>query len=99
MKKIMLTLLVVGFALALAIPKTFRAQTSSASHLPRGTATDINNSEIDALVGQRKRSAFLAEVAAREVRRRRLLALLDKETPLWDPAEHPNIEEAGGAAA
>jgi hypothetical protein len=54
--------------------------------------------EIDALVGQRKRSAFLAEVAAREVRRRRLLALLDKESRLWDPAEHPDIEEAGGAA-
>src|SRR6266436_933163 len=46
----MLTLLVFGFAFALVIPKTFRAQTSPASHLPRGTATDINNSEIDALV-------------------------------------------------
>src|SRR5260370_37335344 len=48
-KKIMLTLLVVGVVFALVIPKTFRAQTSPASHLPRGTATDINNSEIDTL--------------------------------------------------
>ena len=55
--------------------------------------------EIDALVGRRKRSAFLAEVADREVRRRRLLALLDRDTPAWNPDGHPEIDEAGGAAA
>jgi hypothetical protein len=55
--------------------------------------------EIDALVGERKRSAFLSEVAAREVRRRRLLAILNRDAPAWDPADHPDIEEAGGAAA
>ena len=55
--------------------------------------------EIDALVGQRRRSAFLAEVAAREVRRRRLMAILDRDATPWDPADHPEIEKAGGAAA
>ena len=55
--------------------------------------------EIDALVGERKRSAFLSEVAAREVRRRRLLDVLNRDTPVWDPADHPDIEGAGGAAA
>ena len=55
--------------------------------------------EIDSLVGQRRRSAFLAEVAAREVRRRRLLAVLEKDAPGWEPADHPEIEKAGGAAA
>lgn len=55
--------------------------------------------EIDALVGERKRSAFLSEVAAREVRRRRLLEFLNRDAPAWDPADHPDIEEAGGAAA
>jgi len=55
--------------------------------------------EIDALVGERKRSAFLSEIAAKEVRRRRLLAALSRNTPAWDPADHPDIEEAGGAAA
>ncbi len=55
--------------------------------------------EIDALVGERKRSAFLSEVAAREVRRRRLLEILNRDNPVWDPADHPDIEEAGGAAA
>ena len=55
--------------------------------------------EIDALVGGRKRCAFLSEVAAREVRRRRLLEILNRDAPVWDPADHPDIEEAGGAAA
>lgn len=55
--------------------------------------------EIDALVGQRRRSAFLAEVAARELRRRRLLSLLASDKPIWNPADHPDIEKAGGAAA
>ena len=55
--------------------------------------------QIDALVGERKRSAFLSEVAAREVRRRRLLEVLDRDARPWDPADHPDIEEAGGAAA
>lgn len=53
---------------------------------------------IDALVGERKRRAFLSEVAAREVRRR-LLEILDQHAPVWDPADHADIEEAGGADA
>jgi len=55
--------------------------------------------EIDALVGQRGRSGFLAEVAQREVKRRRLLEFLTSKEPIWDPAEHPEIDAAGGAAA
>ena len=54
--------------------------------------------QIDARVGERKRSAFLSEVAAREVRRRRLLEILNRGAPAWDPADHPDIEAAGGAA-
>jgi len=52
-------------------------------------------------MGERKRSAFPSEVAAKEVRRRRrrLLAALSRDTPAWDPTDHPDIEKAGGAAA
>jgi hypothetical protein len=57
------------------------------------------SAQIDALAGERMRSAFLSEVAAREVRRRRLLEILNRDAPVWDPADHPDIEEAGGAAA
>jgi hypothetical protein len=52
--------------------------------------------EIDAPVGEG--DAFLPEAAVREVRRR-LLEILNRDEPAWDPADHPDIEEAGGAAA
>ncbi len=51
MQKMMLGFLGFAFIFVLAIPGGFRAQMQNASpHLPRGTATDINSSEIDALV-------------------------------------------------
>lgn len=53
--------------------------------------------EIDALVGERGRSAFLAEVAQQEVRRRKLLAVLDRKDPAWKAKDHPELKR--GAAA
>jgi hypothetical protein len=50
-------------------------------------------------VGEKNTSAFLSEVAAPDVRRRRLLEILNRDAPAWDPADHPDIEQAGGAAA
>jgi len=55
--------------------------------------------ETNTRVGGGKRGASPSEVAAREARRRRLLEILSREAPAWDPADHPDIEEAGGAAA
>ena len=51
------------------------------------------------MIGEGKRSAFLSEEAARQARRRSLLEILNRESPAWNPADHPDIEEAGGAAA
>ena len=39
--------------------------------------------EIDALVGPRGRSAFLVETARSEVRRQKLLKVLESEEPFW----------------
>jgi len=51
MQKVLLGFLGFAFIFALAIPSGFRAQTQSSSpHLPRGTATDVSNSEIEAMV-------------------------------------------------
>ena len=51
MQKVLLGFLAFAFVFAVAIPKSFRAQTPSpASHLPRGTATDISSAEVQALV-------------------------------------------------
>lgn len=48
-------------------------------------------SEIDNLVGQRGRSAFLAEVVGREVQRRKLLAALREAKGSWKSDDHPEL--------
>lgn len=54
-------------------------------------------SEIDALVGPRKRSAFLVETAKAEIRRRRLLQFLKSDEPVWKDEDHPELS-IGSAA-
>jgi hypothetical protein len=51
--------------------------------------------EIDAIVGPRGRSAFLVETARSEVRRQKLLRLLESKSPTWKDKDHP--EFANGA--
>lgn len=46
--------------------------------------------EIDALVGPRGRSAFLVETARNEVRRLRLLKVLENNEPAWKEKNHPD---------
>lgn len=53
--------------------------------------------EIDKLAGPRGRSAFLVETAEKEVRRRKLLAFLESDTPAWRDEDHPDIVELGTA--
>lgn len=53
--------------------------------------------EIDSVVGPRGRSAFLAETARAELRRRRLLAFLHSKEPILRDEDHPEL--AGGSAA
>ena len=53
--------------------------------------------EIDAVVGPRKRSAFLVETARAEIRRRTLLQFLESDEPVWKDKDHP--EFAKGSAA
>ena len=51
MRKLMLGFLAFASVFALALPNSFRAQSQNpAPHMPRGTATDIKDSEIQALV-------------------------------------------------
>ena len=55
----------------------------------RGSASDPD----DAIL------ARLADVDRQEEKRRRLQAFLERETPAWNPDDHPEIDAAGGAAA
>ena len=41
----------------------------------------------------------LGDAVRQEEKRRHLLRILQSPTPPWNPADHPEIEEAGGAAA
>src|SRR5436853_6920525 len=51
MRKVLMSFLAYTFVLAVAIPKSFQAQTpGAAAHVPRGNATDISSAEIQALV-------------------------------------------------
>jgi hypothetical protein len=53
--------------------------------------------EIDALVGPRGRTAFLVETAEKELKRRRLLAFLQSDEPVWRDENHPDLAAAGAA--
>ena len=53
--------------------------------------------EIDAVVGPRRRSAFLVETARAELRRRRLLTFLHDDQPAWNEKDHPELVAGTGA--
>jgi hypothetical protein len=53
-------------------------------------------SQIDKIVGSRGRSAFLADLARREIKRRHLLEVFKTEEPIWRDEDHPELKD--GAA-
>src|ERR1700730_11492334 len=53
--------------------------------------------EIDKIAGARGRSAFLADLAEREIRRQKLLQLFRRKEPIWKNEGHPELK-AGAAA-
>ncbi len=53
--------------------------------------------EIDAMVGPRKRSAFLVETAKAEIRRRKLLEFLESDKPVWEDQDHPELAQGSAA--
>jgi hypothetical protein len=52
--------------------------------------------EIDKLAGSRGRSAFLTDLARREIKRRRLLEVFKEQEPIWKDEDHPELQ--GGSA-
>jgi metal-responsive CopG/Arc/MetJ family transcriptional regulator len=53
--------------------------------------------EVDRLVGERGRSAFLAEVIQQEVQRRNLLAALREAKGSWKTEEYPELQDGSEA--
>jgi len=52
-------------------------------------------SEIDKIAGARGRSAFLSELARREIKRRRLLEIFKNDEPIWKDEDHPELKDGG----
>ena len=50
--------------------------------------------EIDAIVGPRGRSAFLVETARNEIRRQRLLKVLESNEPAWKAENHADSTDS-----
>ncbi|MBV9158867.1 MAG: hypothetical protein JO097_21585 [Acidobacteriaceae bacterium] len=48
--------------------------------------------ELDRLVGERSRSAFLIDLIERELQRRKLLAALREARGSWKAEDHPELE-------
>jgi hypothetical protein len=53
--------------------------------------------EIDKIAGSRGRSAFLADLAEREIKRLQLLQFFKRKEPIWKDEDHPELKD--GAAA
>lgn len=53
--------------------------------------------EIDKLVGKGKRSSLIMEILDHEVRRRRLLQILDGDQPIWKNEAHPELKNGAYA--
>ena len=51
--------------------------------------------DIDKVVEHGRRTAFLVELARRELKRRRLLEMFERTEPIWKPEDHPEIDDAG----
>ena len=54
-------------------------------------------SEVDALVRPRGRSAFVAETIEQEIRRRRLLQILNDPKSILEKKEYPELRKGGVA--
>lgn len=49
--------------------------------------------EIDKIVGARRRSAFLVDLAKREIKRQRLLKIFENREPIWKDEDHTELAQ------
>lgn len=68
------------------------AQKRAHVFLPEGLLADI-----DQLFGKGQRSAFLTELAEREIKRQKLLRALDDACGCWKDEDHPELKNGSEA--
>lgn len=71
--------------------------TSTASKRAHVVLPEQLLAEVDALVGQRGRSAFLTEVVGQAVQRRKLLAAFLEAKGSWNDEDHPELANGSDA--
>jgi hypothetical protein len=49
--------------------------------------------DIDALIGKRKRSRFITQVAEKEIKRLKFLRTIDETSGAWSGEDHPELEK------
>ena len=50
---------------------------------------------LDEVVPPGDRNAFLVELTKHEIKRRRLLKILENPETIWKPEDHPDIDDSG----
>ena len=79
--------------------RLLESEPASGGHGPGGMDSLLAEVEPSGSITNDSIRARLDDAARQEERRRCLLEILERQTPIWDPADHPDIDAAGGAAA
>jgi hypothetical protein len=53
--------------------------------------------EIDKIAGSRGRSAFLADLAKREIKRQQLIEIFKSKEAIWKDEDHPELKDGASA--
>lgn len=75
--------------------ETLKILRDPANQLPEGLQGSLPSDSID----DDSIRVRLADAARHERKRCRLSAFLERDTPAWNPDDHPDIDAEGGAAA
>ena len=51
--------------------------------------------DIDKIVDVGERTTFLVDLTRQEIKRRRLVKMFENPEPIWNPEDHPEIDDDG----
>jgi hypothetical protein len=51
--------------------------------------------DIDKIVDVGQRTTFLVDLTRQEIKRRRLVKMFENPEPIWNPEDHPEIDDDG----
>ena len=51
--------------------------------------------DLDKIVDVAQRTTFLVDLTRQEIKRRRLVKMFENSEPIWNPEDHPEIDDDG----